>query len=141
MTSVGPLTVRVVDESDNPAPGACVTELWPAYSARDVPGAVVDTSANTASAVTRADSLGLARLPSRTATASGFRRMRDAIPRFVSRLLGGKPRPTVSLAVLGPGYQGEAFDPKPGNSIISIVTRPDVQSRVLGQRFLRTCVP
>lgn len=139
--AIGPLTVRVVDGSTNPVPGACVTEVWPAYSARDVAGAVVDTATKSASAITRADSLGVAHLPPRTATASGFRRMRDAIPRLVSRILGGNPAPTVAVTVLGPGYQGDALDLKPKNGIASIVTRSDFQSAALRQRFSRSCVP
>jgi hypothetical protein len=141
MATIGPLTVRVVDASQNPVPGACVTESWPAYSSRDVPGAVVDTAASTARAVARVDSVGVSHLPPRTATASGFRRMRDAIPRLVSRMLGGAPPPTVRVTVLGPGYQGEARDLKPGSGVVPIVTRTDVQSRALRQRFLRSCVP
>jgi hypothetical protein len=141
MTAVGPLIVHVVDADKNPVPGACVTELWPAYSSRAVPGAVVDTVATAAWAVTRADSMGVSHLPSRSATASGFRRMRDAIPRLVSRVLGGTPPPTVRVTVLGPGYQGEARDLKPKGGIVSIVTRTDVQSRTLRQRFSRSCVP
>jgi hypothetical protein len=141
MVAIGPLTVRVVDGSQNPVPGACLTEVWPAYSARDVQGAVVDTMASSASAITRADSLGLSHLPPRTATASGFRRMGDAIPRLVSRMLGGNPPPAARVTVLGPDYQGEALDLTPNGGIVSIVTRPDVQSGALRQRFLRSCVP
>lgn len=141
MAAVGPLTVRVVDASQNPVPGACVTEEWPAYSARDVPGAVVDTAASTAWAIARADSTGVSHLPTRTANASGFRRMRDAIPRLVSRMFGGNPPPTIRVTVLGPGYQGDAIDLKPMSGIVSIVTRDDVQSRALRLRFSRSCVP
>jgi hypothetical protein len=141
MAAVGPLTVRVVDAVQNPVPGACVTEEWPAYSARDVSGAVVDMAASAAWAITRADSLGVSHLPQRNATASGFRRMRDAIPRLVSRMFGGAPPPTVRVTVLGPGYQGEARDLKPKGGIVSIVTRTDVQSRALRLRFSRSCVP
>jgi hypothetical protein len=140
ITAVGPLDVRVVDADKDPVANACVTETWPAYSLKSVPGATVDTIARLAAATLRSDSLGLVRFPRRTATASGVVRMADLVPRIFSRVYGGRARPRVLVNVLGPGYQGQAVDLTPTNGVLSVSIRADVQSAALRTRLSRSCV-
>jgi hypothetical protein len=140
MTAVGPLTVRVVDADKDPVANACVTEVWPVYAANAVPGATVDTVSRTASATLRADSAGLVRFPPRTATASVFVRIAALVPRVVSRLFGGPPRPRVLLTVLGPGYQGRTADLTPTDGVVSLSIRADVQAPALRTRLSRSCI-
>lgn len=139
-TAVGPLTVRIVDADKDPVPGACVTEVWPAYGAPSVPDGIVDTVARTAAGTLRADSVGIVRFPARTATASGLVRLADLAPRIVSRLTGGTPRPRVLVSVLGPGYQGQLANLTPTNGVVSVAIRADVQSPALRTRLSRSCV-
>lgn len=141
LTAVAPLTVRVVDADKDPVAGACVTEVWPAYSARSVEGANVDSVAHTASGTLRSDSAGVVRFPPRSASANGFQRVADLVPRLVTRVTGGTPKPTVFLTVLGPGYQGGAVDLTPTNGTVSIPIRGDVQAPALRARLAKSCTP
>lgn len=129
MTAARPLTVRVEDADKDPVPDACVTEVWTNHS----------DSSGISSGTVRSDTLGLARFPRRTATASGWWRVTNGILRLVSRISGRTPRPAVFVTVLGPEYQGEASDLRAAKGVVSVVVRTEVQSPVLRARFARTC--
>lgn len=141
LTAIGPLTVRVVSSTGETVPRACVTESWPAYTVRDIRGANVDTVNGVAYALARADTSGVVQLPSRAATASGFRRLSDVIANLITRMFGGRPTPPVVITVLGPGYRGATTDLKPQSGVVIVVARADVQSVALRNRFARSCVP